>query len=35
MFGDMTPAESLRSIELFSRHVMPALRAKAPAMAMA
>jgi alkanesulfonate monooxygenase SsuD/methylene tetrahydromethanopterin reductase-like flavin-dependent oxidoreductase (luciferase family) len=26
-FGDLTLAESLRSLELFSRHVMPALRA--------
>jgi alkanesulfonate monooxygenase SsuD/methylene tetrahydromethanopterin reductase-like flavin-dependent oxidoreductase (luciferase family) len=27
VFGDMTIEESLRSIELFARHVMPALRA--------
>ena len=27
-FGDLTLAESLRSLELFSRHVMPALRAR-------
>jgi alkanesulfonate monooxygenase SsuD/methylene tetrahydromethanopterin reductase-like flavin-dependent oxidoreductase (luciferase family) len=26
VFGDMTLAESMRSIELFARHVMPALR---------
>ena len=26
VFGDMTTVESLRSIELFCRHVMPALR---------
>jgi alkanesulfonate monooxygenase SsuD/methylene tetrahydromethanopterin reductase-like flavin-dependent oxidoreductase (luciferase family) len=25
-FGDMAPADSLRSVELFARHVMPALR---------
>jgi hypothetical protein len=28
-FGDMTLAESLRSIELFSREVMPAIRSRA------
>ena len=35
VFGDMKLAESLRSIELFSRHVMPALRASAAAVTMA
>ena len=34
MFGDMTPAEALRSIELFAREVMPALRVKSPAPAL-
>ncbi len=35
MFGDMTRDEALHSIDLFARHVMPALRAKAPAAALA
>ena len=26
-FGDLSLAESLRSLDLFTRHVMPALRA--------
>lgn len=30
-FGDMAPADSLRSVELFARHVMPALRQEAKA----
>jgi len=34
MFGDMTPPEALRSIELFATQVMPALRAKTPAPAL-
>jgi alkanesulfonate monooxygenase SsuD/methylene tetrahydromethanopterin reductase-like flavin-dependent oxidoreductase (luciferase family) len=25
-FGDLTPAEFMRSVELFAQHVMPALR---------
>jgi alkanesulfonate monooxygenase SsuD/methylene tetrahydromethanopterin reductase-like flavin-dependent oxidoreductase (luciferase family) len=32
-FGDITPDECLRSIELFAREVMPALRAEAPSLA--
>jgi alkanesulfonate monooxygenase SsuD/methylene tetrahydromethanopterin reductase-like flavin-dependent oxidoreductase (luciferase family) len=35
VFGDMKLPEALRSIELFARHVMPALRASAKAPAMA
>ncbi len=35
VFGDMKLTESLRSIELFSRHVMPALRESTKAAAMA
>jgi len=30
-FGDMTPAESMRSLELFARHVMPGLASAAGA----
>ena len=30
-FGDMAPEDSLRSVELFARHVMPALRQEAEA----
>jgi len=29
-YGDMTLAESLRSLDLFQRHVMPALRESVP-----
>jgi alkanesulfonate monooxygenase SsuD/methylene tetrahydromethanopterin reductase-like flavin-dependent oxidoreductase (luciferase family) len=29
-FGDMTPAESLTSVKLFARHVMPTLASLAP-----
>ena len=32
-YGDMTLAESLRSLELFQRHVMPALRENMPVAA--
>ena len=32
-YGDMTLAESLRSLELFQRHVMPALRESVPVAA--
>ena len=32
-FGDLSLAESLRSLELFQRHVMPALRESVPAAA--
>ncbi len=35
VFGDMTLAEAMRSIELFSQQVMPALRASAKTPAMA
>jgi hypothetical protein len=35
VFGDMTLAESLHSIDLFSREVMPGLRALADARVVA
>jgi hypothetical protein len=30
-FGDMSLAESMRSVDLFARHVMPELATAAPA----
>ena len=33
-FGDLTPAETLHSIELFARHVMPELAGRMPVSAV-
>jgi hypothetical protein len=35
VFGDMTLSEAMRSVELFGRHVMPALQAGSAKSAVA